>query len=168
MPVIYVGFSRPKKPTIVSKSIMFFIDAEFSHTYIKFRSASLEEELIYQASGLAVNFCGSDNFYINHESIFEIPIEISEEVYKKTLKYCVRNAGTPYGVKQLLGFVIYFVAKQLGFSLKNNPYSDGKTTQVCSETVGLILEECLDLSLQEKEDLLTPKDIYDFLVNRGA
>lgn len=156
MKKIIVGFSRPKKWNILSYLIMKFQRTNYSHVYVKFRSESLNRDLIYQASGLQVNFVGSSLFYEHHIVVGEFELEISAEIYKKTLQFSVDKAGSPYSMKQLFNILLYtFTGKSI--------LKDGRNAYICSELVGEILSDNFKIVIDKDLDIVTPKDIYKIL-----
>lgn len=157
---IIVGFSTPKEfhtfPWIIRK----VEKTEFSHVYFKVFSKSLNRYLIYQASGLQVNFVGQDTFYKTNKVIAEFTIPVTPEQKTTFLQKAVDIAGRPYGMKQVLG--IGLVRAAAGINVKiNNPWADGNHTYVCSELAADFLN---DLGFEfEDLDNITPKDIYEKL-----
>ncbi len=157
MRTITVGFSRPKKWNPLSWAIMKAQGAEYSHVYMKFYSSSLERELIYQASGLQVNFVGSKLFNDHHLTVHEFQFQISEESHKKALQFAVDNAGKPYSIKQLFSILSYI-------SINKPLFKDGRSAYVCSELIGQMLKEDLGIKVEQDLDLIMPKDIYQILL----
>ena len=151
---ITIGFSRPKGKICpcFSWGIRLFQGwTPYSHVYIKINSKSLDRDLIYQASGTQVNFMGSELFY-GHVHVFEeFEIQIKDEDYIEMMKFCIDNAGKPYSARDILA--ILFSSEKL---------LDGREKFICSELVGIILEDYADISSGKK--IPTPKDIYNLLV----
>jgi hypothetical protein len=109
MRTIVVGFSRPKKWNLLSWLIMKIQRTNYSHVYVKFYSNSLERELIYQASGLQVNFVGSILFYNHHLAVKEFELDVSDESHINALRFAVDKAGTPYSIKSLAKYHLKMV-----------------------------------------------------------
>lgn len=126
--------------------------------YIRWYSASLDRNLIYQASGLQVNFVGLEEFSVASRIIKEFPIQVSDQAFLKVLQFAVDNSGKPYSVKELLGY-----GWAIAFAKKTNPLGDGRKTFVCSELVGTILDEVLQIPVGKDLDLITPKDVFVLL-----
>src|SRR5690349_251313 len=105
MKTIAIGFSRPKKFNILSWLIMKVQRTEYSHVYVRFHSDSLDRDLIYQASGLQVNFVGGTLFKDHHLTVKEFSLSVTDETYKNTLQFAVDKAGMPYSIKQLFGIL---------------------------------------------------------------
>lgn len=163
MKKITIGFSKAEsKFAIFAKLIQLVLGTSFSHTYIKFKSESIDRILIYQASGLAVNFMPEHRFLEHHVPIAEYELEVSEETYKKTIQFAVDKSGTPYGITQILGILYIKLLGCLGITVKN-PFSTGTNNYICSELVTEILREILELNFYYDLDSVTPKELYNFM-----
>lgn len=163
MPKIVIGFSKPKgefKP--LSWLIRVFEGTPYSHVYISWHSEKLNRTLIYQASGAQVNFTSPTVFESINETVAEFELEVSDEAKLEVVRFAVDNAGVPYGCRQIVGMAISRIFRLFGAKVKN-PFSDGRSTYVCSELVGTILEEKLGKEIKEDLDVIGPKGIYDFL-----
>lgn len=155
MKKITIGFSRPKKWNPLSYLIMKIQGTPYSHVYLQFESTSLDRKLVYQASGLQVNFIGSVLFQDHHMTVKEFELEISDEAHKKTLQKAVDLAGMPYSKTQLFDILIHhFTGKSV--------LKDGRSAYVCSELVAEMLKD-LDIHMPEDLDVVEPKDIYEVL-----
>lgn len=156
MKKVSIGFSRPKTFKPLSWLICKVQGTDYSHAYIKFHSDSLDRDLIYQASGLQVNFVGKTLFEADHIIVREFDIQISDAAHKKALQFAVDKAGTPYSIKQLLNILIYIL-------IKKSPFEDGRSSYVCSELVGQMLKEEFGVEVSKDLDIVTPKDIYEIM-----
>jgi hypothetical protein len=79
MKTIRIGFSYHPNP--FSWLIRFFTSSKVSHTYIRLPVPEYETSVIFQASGLAVNYTASDVFESHSKVVEEYELEISEEQY---------------------------------------------------------------------------------------
>lgn len=160
---ITVGFSKPKAKFVpFADAIKKVIGSDFSHTYIKFKADSFNRVLIYQASGTAVNFMVEERFLDHNTVVAEFDLEVSEEVFNKTLQFAIDQVGTPYGMSQIFG-ILYVKALGL-FGLKaKNPFPNGSGNYVCSELVAQILKEIVGLEVSEDLDLIDPKEVFELL-----
>ena len=158
MKIITVGFSS-HKTSILSKLIRLVEGTPYSHTYVKFRSDSLDRDLIYQASGLAVNFMSPIIFHDHNIVCAEYILEVPDEVHKKVLQFAIDNCGKPYGLKGLFGMAYVKIARVFGKKV-DNPFSDGGKTYVCSELVSTIIEHFLGKEIGENLDDVSPKDLH--------
>lgn len=157
---IIIGFSTPRTFNTLSWTIRKAERTDFSHVYVKIFSKSLDRYLIYQASGLTVNFCGQQTFYAHNKDIAEFAIPITTEQKVEILKKCVDLAGRPYGIKALIGIGLVRLASIFKWKI-HNPYADGSKTYICSEITATLL---ILIGFKFNElDSITPKDIYDKL-----
>lgn len=132
---LVIGFSRPKsglKP--FAHAIMMYQGTDYSHVYLRFRSDSLERDLIYQASSTMINFMGAILFESEEVVVAEYELEIPEDKKKALMQYLVDNAGKPYAVTQLLGMLL-----DRSFNIQIKCLSNGDSEMVCSELVARIL-----------------------------
>lgn len=160
---ITVGFSKPKSGFVpFADAIKKVIGSDFSHTYIKFKADSFNRVLIYQASGTAVNFMAEERFLDHNTIVAEFDLEVSEEIFNKTLQFAIDQVGTPYGMSQIFG-ILYVKALGL-FGIKTkNPFPNGSGNYVCSELVAQILKEIIGLEVPKDLDLIDPKEVFELL-----
>lgn len=154
---VSIGFSRPTKFAILSWLIQTVQKTDYSHVYIKFYSSSYDRNIIYQASGLQVNFIGEQLFQEHHVVSKEFEFDVSEETYKKMMAFAIDRAGYPYSIKQLFNIAGYMITGKTLLS------KDGRDSYVCSELASQMMEEDLKIPLDKDLDLITPKDVYVIL-----
>jgi len=162
---IIFGFSRPKgwfQP--FSWAIRFFTWSNISHAYIKFYSTKYDRWLIYQASGLAVNFIGDAMFAPKEVIVEEYEIPISELTKNKTIEYAIDKCGSSYGVLEILGLLLVILAKKVGKNIPNILYNNN--TFVCSELAADILIEIGEGNGLDPKTT-TPVDLRNFLISKG-
>lgn len=166
MTSITIGFSRPKGWFVPFSWLIRLVTwSPYSHVYIKFYSKTYRRYLIYQASGLKVNFIGK-KLFDSEEIIFkEFEIPITSRVKGKTIEFAIDKCGYPYGVKQIVGFGWVLLARVFGKKVKNPFYSD--SSFFCSEMVGDVLDYMMDEKDPMSPSTSSPKDIYDFIVSKG-
>lgn len=156
MTSVRIGFSRPKEWHVLSALIMAVERTDYSHVYVRWHSDKYGRDLIYQASGLKVNFVGLDLFMSMNTIVDEFDFDVSDETYVKMVQFCIDNAGKPYGGKQLVGMGI----KKLGFE---NPFRDGKQTYVCSELGAYIVREFISEGIGTDLDDIDPLALHEYL-----
>jgi hypothetical protein len=158
-----VGFSRPKpgfKP--LSWLIRAVERTPYSHVYISWFSESIGVRGYYQASGTGINFIGAKLFESQIVRVEEYILPISDQCKKNLIKFCMENSGVSYGKIQIVGIGIAKVAKAFGKGMKN-PFGDGSKTQVCSELVGFILRDILEVNIPDDLDSAGPRRINEIV-----
>jgi hypothetical protein len=165
METLTVGFSKARsKWKFLSTLIRWADQAPFSHVFIRWNSAYLERDVIYQASGSAVNFQEGKRFDAINETLYKFDILLSDSTRKRVMQFAMDQAGAPYSLKQLLGLSISKLSKLIGFKILN-PFKDGRSHYICCELVAEILAE-LGYKMPEDLDDITPKDVFEFLNKR--
>ena len=131
MKTIRVGFSR--HGGAFSFIIMKATASDISHTYIRLPT-DCGEDLIFQAAGLAVNYCNQKTFEAKSTVVEEYDIDISDEQWDLARKLMVTEVGKPYSLEQIFGFVLIIAAHAMGKHILN-PFSNNKKSYVCVELV---------------------------------
>ncbi len=161
---IVVGFSRPQawfEP--FSWLIRLFTWCPFSHVYIRYENSYANRNIIFQASGLAVNFMGETLFDSKEDIYAEFSIPISGAAKLTTVQFAIDNVSYSYGVGQILGFPIVWFVALFGKKIKNPFYSG--SNYFCSELVCDILNEINGTNLDSS--VMTPKDVYQYILSKG-
>jgi hypothetical protein len=90
--------------------------------------------MIFQASGLLVNYCSGDIFD-SHNIVFEeYDIDIPDEQYVFAEEFRVKQSGKPYSMAQIFGCLYVLAMRRFGLDV-SNPFSDGRKSYVCVEIV---------------------------------
>jgi hypothetical protein len=153
---IYIGLSRHTDFAIFGRAIEWFEKTNFSHAYVRFYSESLNRSLIYQASGMSVNFTNIEHFNSINTTVKEYEILVSDEQYTQILQFCVDNVSKPYGLKSIFGILVYQI---FGWKCIN---PDKQESFICSELVCYILQ-MLGIINEPDLDYSTPKSVYNIL-----
>lgn len=161
MKTVAIGFSRPKKWMPLAWIIQKVQRTDYSHVYIKFTSDKYQRNLIYQASGLQVNFVGEAVFKDHCEIVKECVIQVSDETYTKMMTFAIDKAGYPYSIKQLFNIVLYMCTG------KAHILGTGRDSYVCSELAAEMLKSILNVPISEDLDIITPKDVDNSLEKAG-
>lgn len=155
---IIIGFSKPRgwfKP--YSWAIRLFEHIPYSHVYVKTFSNLTNQWLVYQASGVQVNFIGQKFFCDHAETVHEFTFKISTEAYKEYMRFAINNAGAPYDLKSVIGIMLIRI-----LGLKKNFMADGAKSQYCAELVARVLKDFVGAEILESEfETAGPKRIYD-------
>lgn len=160
MKTIAIGFSKPAKTKPLSWLIQKILRTEYSHVYVRFTTNS-GKNIIYQASGLQVNFVGEALFKEHCLIVKECEIDVSDEIFQKMMDFAIDKAGYPYSIGQLFNIVIY---KLTG---KAKTITSGRSAYICSELVGEILKLILGVKVDKNLDVITPSDIDKILTEAG-
>lgn len=158
---LYIGFSNPKNKIfpIFSWLIKKIEKTPYSHVYVRWYSIGAQVDVCYHASGKNIHFLSKKVFEKEIEPVKEYEVEIDRESYRKLLKFCMMNAGKDYGFLQIIG-----IGLQRLFDLDKNPLSKGKSSQVCSELVGNIIEDVKGEDVEIDLDIAGPGDIEEHLI----
>jgi hypothetical protein len=164
MDSITIGFSRPKggfQP--FSWLIRLVTWSPYSHAYVRYYDTYTDRWIVFQASGLKVNFIG-DTMFDGLEDIYaEFVVPISDSTKQSVVQGAIDKCGSPYGVGQVVGFAWVLFMRLFGKNVKNPFYS--ASSFVCSELVGDVLVEINDGTFDPST--MTPKDVYNFVVSKG-
>ncbi len=128
---------RKSKLNVLSFLIRWFEGTTFSHSNIIFTNKT-GRHLVYEASGFPgnVKFDNLKNFLFKNEIISAFELKLSDEQAQKFLDILLDNLGRPYSTMGLIGMALVRI-----FSLKKNPFSDGRDAFVCTELVAFVLAE---------------------------
>src|ERR1039457_1974261 len=118
------GFSKAKGFDVLSKIIEIEEKRPFSHDYMRL-SEPTGVEVVFQATGLAVNLDSFDGFRTVETVVEEYEIELTGPQYLNVWHYILGKLGAPYSIMQLVRILI---KKLTGIKLGN----DGQS-EICSE-----------------------------------
>ena len=163
METIWVGFSRPQgwfEP--FSWIIRLFDWSPFSHTYLRINIPEYNRQVIFQSSGLLVNF-ESPSIFSSAEYVYkEFPISISDATKQNIMQFCLDRVGLPYDLKGVFGLAIVKFMALFGKKI-NNPFGSGDTTYFCSKVLDEILKDYTDIPVPLDIDKATPTDVFNSL-----
>lgn len=163
MRTIRIGFSSPTSWKPFAELIKLVYGIPYDHVYIRIHSESIHRDLIYQASGIQVNFMSPQVFDSSNKTQAMFETELSDESYVRMLQFAVDQAGKSYGVKEAIGLGIVRIAELFGRKI-SNPFRDGGKTWVCSELAGFILEDFAKANIDGDKHSLSPPEVYDYCV----
>lgn len=166
MKTIIVGFSTPIKPTLFAKIIMWADKTIYDHVYIKWNWASIDRDIIYQASKLAVNFESNVTFDSHAKIIEEYEVQISDETHKAIMQFCMDNSNKPYGIKEIFGFGYIKLCKLVGKTV-NNPFPTYGNSYVCSKIAADILVLAKSITLTDSPDNIDPLQLNNIVKAAG-
>lgn len=134
MKTMTIAFSKPKSKWAIGSILIRAIEkSPFSHAIVRWHSASLDRDMVYQASHGMAHFMEGSRFDAETEIMTAYQIELTDEEFTATVQKCVDLAGVKYGLFQLWGMGL---ERLTGI---RNPWRDGEQTFVCSELVGDLL-----------------------------
>lgn len=158
MKKIIVGFST--RPGAFSSLIRFCTNSEVSHTYVRIPVPEYGESMVFQASGLQVNYTNYELFKEKSKVIEEYEIEVEDETYEYAELLRITESGKPYSFLTVLGFVWILAMKGLGISVAN-PFSDGSKSYICVELV------CDSLGMTKMSEHISPEDLRRWCARYG-
>jgi hypothetical protein len=130
----------------------------YSHVYLSWQSSS-GPEIAYEAAGSKIRFLNKEIFDKQAETLHTFTYELSRDEYRQLIKFCMTNVGIDYGNLQIVGMALVRI-----FNLKKNPFSDGRASQVCSETVAYFLQDILKKEIDFPVEIAGPKHLYNYLI----
>lgn len=161
---IRIGFSKPKGKwfPLMSWVIRLIEQTPYSHVYVEWEARKYKTHIVYQASGTKVNFMNQKIFREQNTVTHEFDFEISETKKNELVGWALRNVGTDYGMLQIVG-IGYVKFMHLFGKHVRNPFGKGRTSQVCSELVGVVLKDFLGEDIQQDLDVIGPRGIFNFI-----
>jgi len=160
MKTVKVCFSKPinRKCDLGSRLIKWYMGTPYSHVSFHFDIERYDSTLVYEAVGSGIRFLGKERWDRHASVVKQYEIIVSDEIYTKIMKVCIKYAGGEYGYLQNLGIVIADV-----LNLDKNPFPAHEN---CSELLYFLLEEA-GYKANKTSGLITPKDI-DEMLSRGV
>lgn len=158
MKTVIVGFST--QSGAFSSLIKFATNSKVSHSYIRIPVPEYNESMVFQASGLSVNYCNFKIFQEKSKVMEEYEIEVDEETYEYGEMLRVMEAGKPYSMKELVGLLWILVMRGFGVRAKN-PFRDGSASYVCVELAMLCV------GLQADSENVTQEDFRRWCAAHG-
>lgn len=158
MKTIIIGFSRPIKATLFSRLIQWADGTEYDHVYVKWTWATIERDIIYQASKLAVNFESNITFDSHAVIVEEYEVQISDECHKAIMQFCMDNSNKPYGIKEILGFAYVKICSWIGQKV-HNPFPTHGASFVCSKVGAEILQMAKAIDMSVSIEDIDPLDL---------
>lgn len=163
---IIIGFSRPAAFFVpFAWLIQLATKSKISHAYIMYSDPYINRTIIYQASGLKVNFIGQALFGSEEIVCAQFSIPVSSQTKKKTVQFAVDNCGLPYGIGQIVGFGWVLFMRLFGKKVKNPFYSS--SSFFCSELVAEILTEIIQPGDAINPSTCSPQDLCSYLESKG-
>jgi len=152
MKTIIIGFSTHVS-SVFSWLIRKVTASTVSHVYSRHAATDPSQVLVFQASGLSVNYCNLDTFKVKSRIIEEYEVEIADLQATQNQKFRDTEVGKPYSMKQLYGFLWVLGFRKLGRKMRN-PFANGASAYVCVEVAA-----CQTGRIQDEDaEGMTPED----------
>lgn len=155
MKEIKIGFSTSN--ALLSRFIRFVTRSSISHSYIRLPMITPGLDLIFQASGLLVNICGSKIFEGHAKIKEEMTFYVTDERFENLELFMYSSLGKKYSLGQLIGMGWVLFCRSLHLNVKN-PWRDNQHSYICVELVATAL------GIPGSEEM-TPQDLFDLLHN---
>lgn len=159
MKKVIVGFST--RSGIFSSLIKWITNSKVSHTYVRIPVPEYGESVVFQASGLHVNYMNFEVFKkAGNIIIEEYEIKVDNDTYEFGEMLRVMEAGKPYSIKELFGLL--WILSMRGFGVKvKNPFRDGSRSYICVELAML----CVGLGAESEN--VTQEDFRRWCKRNG-
>jgi hypothetical protein len=129
MKKLIIGFSDGGNA--LSNIIKWVTKSHVSHVFTMIADSG--EIVIFQASGLKVNY-ENYNTFLGHEKIVEMySIDLTDAEAEANKKFRLTNVGLPYAWQELFGFGWVLFMRKFGRVVKN-PFSQGDHAYICVDT----------------------------------
>lgn len=160
---VNIQLTRPKGFKPLSWLIRKITRRPYSHVRFFWMGAGGTVPIIYEASGRYLKFIGPIAAKQKPVRVVnEFEFKLDRDGYRKWVGFCMTSAGVTYGRAQLIGMGLADL-----FSLDENPFGDGKKTQVCSEVSYYFFKDVLGWDVSGLHpDTTDPGDIEDYLNER--
>lgn len=166
MKTIIIGFSRPIKPSLFAKAIMWSDKTNYDHAYIRWNWPDAGRDVIFQASSLAVNYESNSTFADHAIPVEEYELQVDDATYSKLMQFCIDNSNKPYGILEILGFVYVKVLKMIGLKV-NNPFPSDGSSFVCSQLAATCLQIAGELQIDQNTANIDPLDLNNMIKAKG-
>ena len=131
MKTIILGFSTRKDRSPFSILIRLITKSRVSHVYVRIPIPAYNTNMIFQASGLKVNYEFYDLFLQKEIIIEEYEIAVSDEQYAKSELFRITEAGKDYSMKEIFGLGYVLFMRQALKKRVSNPLSQGNQAYIC-------------------------------------
>lgn len=156
-----IGFSTSK--SLASVAIRWFTKSKVSHTYLVVEGSMFGIPMVLQASTGGFEVISHTKFSKDNEIVTEIPINASDEGFKKSALWLGQN----YDFGGLFGSAIVIIGRWFKRRWKN-PWQSSKAL-FCSEYIVRWLQESDVPGAEDMDPSATnPEDLLDFLSTHNS
>lgn len=161
MAQLKLGLSKRSSFNLVSKLITIVQGTPYSHAYVKIPMAQFDREIIFQASGFAVNFEAETLFNSQDTIVEEYEYDISDDTMTQVVQFALDQVGKPYSMLEFIGFGWILVCQIFGKKVVN-PFGNSGSSYICSVLVATVLQDIGD-SVTGDISSVSPKDLEPLL-----
>jgi hypothetical protein len=153
---LIIGLSRPTTWKPFSWAIQTALNTDYDHAYIQLEFPEYGRDIIFQASGLEVNFMSLDIFNSKETITNEWAVEVTDKQYIQIMNFFFSVVGRPYSIMDIVAIALF---KIFGKKLLRG---DGEKAFICSELVGytMILAGIMKKEDEKSMDYFMPTDVY--------
>lgn len=162
MKKLIVGFSE-HPGSLFSWSIKKTTASRVGHVYTRHKSTIPGLSLIFQASGLCVNYCNSKTFTEKSNIVEEYEIEITDKQDSKNDIFRQTELGKPYSAKQIYGFAWVLFMREYFNKKVVNRYANENKAYICVEVAAI---QTGRIAPKDYESM-TPEDLRRWCVKNG-
>lgn len=162
---LIVGFSAAKGNKPFSWLIKWVTKSQVSHAFILLADGG--DILVYQASGLRVNYEYFDTF-LTEETIFETySFDLTPGQASANEHYRKKHVGDRYAWREIFGYAWVLFMRKWG-KVVRNPWSGGEHAAVCVDEAAAQIPWMGKLGVEaEGEGTMTPEDLRRWCQKNG-
>lgn len=160
---VIIGFSRPNSFKLHGLLIEKIDDAPFDHAYMRVTMSKIDRELIFQSIAVGVQIVSEKQFRSISTPVEEYALDITDEQFINLIRFCIDNAGKPYGILDVIGLGIARILQKLGLKAKN-PFNQGNKNAFCSQLIAEALKNIDPNDFNIDPDNVSPRNLRDLLV----
>lgn len=165
MASIIIGFSKSKRPSVVSRLIAWLEMTEYTHVYL-LADHLMPAKVVLHADTYNVHIISEKNFLINNHVVKQFEVQLDSDELNNFMTMALDLVGKPYSHRQLatIGFNRIMKTWNLKFRLREINVTNAL---ICSELIERFLKEIKGIDIKESPDAITPKDIYNICLELG-
>ena len=155
---VIIGFSSPNTWKIGAEAIKWWIDAPYSHCYIRYVDDQ-NRDIVFEAAHGNVHPILYTNFVTHTVIIKEVSLEFTDEEYQRLRDFYYNEMGEPYAYMDLFIVFAYDICKKFGIKVQ-----DGNIPgYICSQLAATMLAEIKGYKFDKPLNLIKPDDLFKAL-----
>lgn len=160
----FIGFSRPSKPSLLTRIAMWLDDANFSHAFLSYFDADWQCQMVIQLDEYGFRLIPAEQ-YEKKNTVMHL-VHSPSNFDQAMAKVARQFAGTMYDFKGFLGMALVLLLRKIGIK-KKNPLASSET-MICTEMVARTLVECgYQLPPGSMLDSISPRELWEMLSSVG-